>query len=76
VKSLAVVGGVAANQAVREALTNLCALRDPPISLVAPPPRLCTDNGEVFLIDDCPWCDCCSSVLFFFVIVSFRCLLI
>mmetsp|Transcript_91086 Transcript_91086/g.181644 ORF Transcript_91086/g.181644 Transcript_91086/m.181644 type:complete len:156 (+) Transcript_91086:470-937(+) len=45
VRSLAVVGGVAANQAVRDALAELCAKRSPPITLVAPPPRLCTDNG-------------------------------
>jgi N6-L-threonylcarbamoyladenine synthase len=43
--ALAVVGGVAANRAVRAALHELCASRSPPLKLVAPPPRLCTDNG-------------------------------
>jgi len=43
VSSLAVVGGVAANQAVRAALEGVCSERG--IKLVAPPPRLCTDNG-------------------------------
>ena len=36
---------MAANQAVRAALLGLCASRSPSLELVAPPPRLCTDNG-------------------------------
>lgn len=43
--ALAVVGGVAANKAVRRALQELCETCDPPLPLVAPPARLCTDNG-------------------------------
>jgi N6-L-threonylcarbamoyladenine synthase len=38
-----VAGGVAANGAVREALAAVAARRGVP--LVAPPPRLCTDNA-------------------------------
>ena len=45
VRDLAVVGGVAANQAVRASLRGLCEERSPEWRLVAPPPRLCTDNG-------------------------------
>ncbi len=41
--ALVVAGGVAANQAVRRALTKLAAAEDVPF--VAPPSALCTDNG-------------------------------
>lgn len=40
-----VAGGVAANQAVRGALTGLCAARG--FSFTAPRPALCTDNGAM-----------------------------
>ena len=61
ITTLAVVGGVAANQAIRARLTALCEKRSaalaaeaaavgedapsPAWRLVVPPPRLCTDNG-------------------------------
>jgi N6-L-threonylcarbamoyladenine synthase len=43
--ALVVAGGVAANQTLRQSLSRLCA-RDG-WRLVAPPPRLCTDNGAM-----------------------------
>jgi len=43
--ALVVAGGVAANQAVRTALSDLAASRDLPF--VAPPLWLCTDNGAM-----------------------------
>ena len=43
--ALAVAGGVAANQAIRRALSELCAERG--VAFVAPPPRLCTDNAAM-----------------------------
>ena len=42
---LVVAGGVAANQALRQSLEGLAAERS--IRLVAPPPKLCTDNAAV-----------------------------
>ncbi len=42
-RALVVAGGVAANQALRQALAELAAARD--WRLVVPPLRLCTDNG-------------------------------
>jgi N6-L-threonylcarbamoyladenine synthase len=42
-KLLVVAGGVAANGAIRAALADMAAAQD--IRLVAPPPRLCTDNA-------------------------------
>ncbi len=44
-RTLVVSGGVAANLALREALTGLCALTG--FRFVAPPPALCTDNGAM-----------------------------
>ena len=44
-RTLVVAGGVAANLALREALTGLCALTG--FRFVAPPPALCTDNGAM-----------------------------
>jgi len=44
-KTLVVAGGVAANMALREKLTGLCALLG--FRCVAPPPALCTDNGAM-----------------------------
>jgi N6-L-threonylcarbamoyladenine synthase len=41
--SLVVAGGVAANAVLRAALRDAAAARD--FALVAPPPRLCTDNA-------------------------------
>ena len=43
--SLAVAGGVAANQSLRRALLNVCAERDAAFS--APPLALCTDNAAM-----------------------------
>jgi len=45
VTALVVAGGVAANAAVRSALQTLAAEFD--LSLVAPPPALCTDNAAM-----------------------------
>ena len=45
VTALVVAGGVAANWAIRTALEDLAASVDLP--LVAPPPRLCTDNAAM-----------------------------
>lgn len=42
---LAVAGGVAANGAIRAALTDLCAERN--VRFVAPPLALCTDNAAM-----------------------------
>ena len=44
-RAVVVAGGVAANAALREALTQLCA--EAGLPLVAPPPKLCTDNGAM-----------------------------
>jgi len=45
VTALVVAGGVAANAALRAALNRLA--RDAGLPLVAPPPRLCTDNAAM-----------------------------
>jgi N6-L-threonylcarbamoyladenine synthase len=42
---LVVAGGVAANRALRAALSGLAARND--LAFVAPPPELCTDNGAM-----------------------------
>jgi N6-L-threonylcarbamoyladenine synthase len=44
-RALVVAGGVAANGAIREALARFSAQVGAP--LVAPPPKLCTDNGAM-----------------------------
>jgi N6-L-threonylcarbamoyladenine synthase len=44
-RAVVVAGGVAANAALRRALTQLCA--EAGLPLVAPPPKLCTDNGAM-----------------------------
>jgi len=44
-ETLVVAGGVAANTALREKLTGLCALVG--FRCVVPPPKLCTDNGAM-----------------------------
>ncbi|MGB0630464.1 MAG: tRNA (adenosine(37)-N6)-threonylcarbamoyltransferase complex transferase subunit TsaD [Alphaproteobacteria bacterium] len=44
-KTLVVAGGVAANSALRENLSGLCALTG--FKFVAPPPALCTDNAAM-----------------------------
>jgi N6-L-threonylcarbamoyladenine synthase len=44
INALVVAGGVAANQAIREALTKLTG-EDYGLPFVAPPVELCTDNG-------------------------------
>jgi N6-L-threonylcarbamoyladenine synthase len=45
IRSLAVVGGVAANQELRGRLNRLCETRG--WTMVVPPPRLCTDQGAM-----------------------------
>ncbi|MBT9385784.1 tRNA (adenosine(37)-N6)-threonylcarbamoyltransferase complex transferase subunit TsaD [Pseudooceanicola sp. CBS1P-1] len=45
VPTLAVAGGVAANTAIRGALTDLCAGLG--VAFTAPPLKLCTDNGAM-----------------------------
>ena len=45
IRTLAVVGGVAANQELRSRLEAVCAAREEPWKMVVPPPRLCTDQG-------------------------------
>ncbi len=45
VTALVAAGGVAANEAIREALTTFAAERD--LRFVAPPPALCTDNAAM-----------------------------
>ena len=49
ISTLAVVGGVAANQELRSRLETLCATVDPnkEWQMVVPPPRLCTDQGAM-----------------------------
>lgn len=47
IKSLAVVGGVAANQELRGRLQSLCDARKSPWKMYVPPPRLCTDQGAM-----------------------------
>lgn len=47
IRSLAVVGGVAANTELRNRLEAVCANRDEPWSMFVPPPRLCTDQGSM-----------------------------
>ncbi len=44
-RAVVVAGGVAANVALRAALSRFCAQAGLP--LVAPPPKLCTDNGAM-----------------------------
>jgi N6-L-threonylcarbamoyladenine synthase len=45
IKTLALVGGVAANKELRRRLETLCEERE--WSMVVPPPRLCTDQGAM-----------------------------
>lgn len=45
IQTLAVVGGVAANRELRSRLSNLCSSKR--WSMCVPPPRLCTDQGEL-----------------------------
>ena len=45
IRTLALVGGVAANKELRTRLENLCD--DKEWDLVVPPPRLCTDQGTM-----------------------------
>ena len=44
-RAVIVAGGVAANAALRDALTRFCA--EAGLPLVAPPQKLCTDNGAM-----------------------------
>ena len=43
--TLALVGGVAANQELRTRIEALCQKRSKPWKMLVPPPRLCTDQG-------------------------------
>jgi hypothetical protein len=47
IKTLAVVGGVAANKELRSRLNALCSERSEPWEMFVPPPRLCTDQGSM-----------------------------
>ena len=47
IRSLAVVGGVAANQELRSRLEAICSNRNEPWQMMVPPPRLCTDQGAM-----------------------------
>ena len=47
IRSLAVVGGVAANTELRTRLETLCNDRQDPWKMFVPPPRLCTDQGSM-----------------------------
>jgi N6-L-threonylcarbamoyladenine synthase len=47
IRTLAVVGGVAANSELRSRLEKLCSGRKDPWKLCVPPPRLCTDQGAM-----------------------------
>lgn len=47
IRSLAVVGGVAANKELRSRLEALCQDREEPWNMFVPPPRLCTDQGAM-----------------------------
>eukprot|EP00571_Detonula_confervacea_P015869 CAMPEP_0172301050 /NCGR_PEP_ID=MMETSP1058-20130122/3020_1 /TAXON_ID=83371 /ORGANISM="Detonula confervacea, Strain CCMP 353" /LENGTH=518 /DNA_ID=CAMNT_0013011043 /DNA_START=91 /DNA_END=1647 /DNA_ORIENTATION=- len=47
IQTLAVVGGVAANQELRKRLDALCTNRVEPWEMFVPPPRLCTDQGAM-----------------------------
>ena len=49
--ALVVAGGVAANKAVRSRLTALC--EEARVPFVAPPPKLCTDNGAMIAWAGC-----------------------
>jgi N6-L-threonylcarbamoyladenine synthase len=44
-RAIVAAGGVASNVAIREALGRFCAQAG--VQLIAPPPRLCTDNGAM-----------------------------
>ncbi|AFN57126.1 O-sialoglycoprotein endopeptidase [Zymomonas mobilis] len=45
INAFVIAGGMAANQAIRPALTDLAEAHNLP--LIAPPPSLCTDNGAM-----------------------------
>lgn len=47
IKSIAVVGGVAANKELRSRIQVICDNRPQPWKLSIPPPRLCTDQGTM-----------------------------
>ena len=47
IKSLAVVGGVAANKELRSRLQTVCDAQKEPWTMAVPPPRLCTDQGTM-----------------------------
>jgi len=47
IRTLAVVGGVAANLELRTRLDAMCASREAAWDMFVPPPRLCTDQGSM-----------------------------
>jgi N6-L-threonylcarbamoyladenine synthase len=47
-RAVVIAGGVASNAALREGLTQLCA--EAGLPLIAPPPKLCTDNGAMIAV--------------------------
>jgi N6-L-threonylcarbamoyladenine synthase len=47
IRTLALVGGVAANTELRTRLTAVCADRPEAWTMMVPPPRLCTDQGAM-----------------------------
>jgi len=47
IRTLAVVGGVAANKELRRRLEALCSERNEQWEMLVPPPRLCTDQGAM-----------------------------
>jgi tRNA A37 threonylcarbamoyltransferase TsaD len=47
IRTLAVVGGVAANKELRSRLEKVCLERDETWNMIVPPPRLCTDQGSM-----------------------------
>jgi glycoprotease/Kae1 family metallohydrolase len=47
IRTLTVVGGVAANTELRTRLQELCLSRKQPWTIIVPPPRLCTDQGAM-----------------------------
>lgn len=47
IRTLALVGGVAANKELRSRVETLCSARTHPWTLHVPPPRLCTDQGAM-----------------------------
>jgi len=47
IRTLAVVGGVAANTELRNRLERMCSSREEAWTMFVPPPKLCTDQGAM-----------------------------